>query len=131
VAFVCLHGAGKSRMAAAFFNQIAPPGWSAVSAGIEPDLELSPTAARLLEGTEAAEHLDLDPPRSVERIGPVSRMIGIDSAPNGATDRWTLANREFDDAMRNEIQGLTEALAAEIRSASRPAARDPGDGLQE
>jgi hypothetical protein len=118
-------------MAAAFFNQIAPPGWSAVSAGIEPDLELSPTAARLLEGTEAAEHLDLDPPRSVERIGPVSRMIGIDSAPNGATDRWTLANREFDDAMRNEIQGLTEALAAEIRSASRPAARDPGDGLQE
>src|SRR5579864_2342132 len=51
VLFVCLHGAGMSRLAAAYFDQSAPVGWCAVSAGLEPGETLSHTAARLLAGT--------------------------------------------------------------------------------
>ena len=37
VLFVCVHNAGRSQMAAAFFNQLAPPSLaSAVSAGTAP-----------------------------------------------------------------------------------------------
>ena len=32
ILFVCPHGAGKSRMAAAIFNRLAPAGWQATSA---------------------------------------------------------------------------------------------------
>ena len=39
VLFVCVHNAGRSQMAAAFFNQLADPQESdAVSAGTEPGL---------------------------------------------------------------------------------------------
>ena len=114
VVFVCLHGAAKSRMAAAFFNQKAPLGWRAVSAGVEPDLELSPTATRLMAGMDAAIHLDQEPPRSVDSLPPVGRVVGIDTEPVGATDHWELQHREFSMAMRDEIQALTEALVVEV-----------------
>jgi hypothetical protein len=64
VLFVCLHGAGMSRMAASYFEQSAPVGWAAVSAGVEPGETLSRTAARLLAGTPAVAFLDLAPPRA-------------------------------------------------------------------
>ena len=37
-------------MAAACFNRVAPPGWWAVSAGVDPGEALSATAARQLMG---------------------------------------------------------------------------------
>jgi hypothetical protein len=116
VVFACLHGAGKSRIAAAIFNQIAPPGWRALSAGLEPDKVLSQTASRLLAGTEAASHLDQEPPRSVDAAGQFARMVGIDCHPTGATDHWTLQHQEFDQAMRDEIRLLTERYASELSS---------------
>ena len=58
VLFVCPHGAAKSRVAAAYFNSIAPAGWVATSAGLDPGPELSQTAARMLAGTAAAAYLD-------------------------------------------------------------------------
>jgi hypothetical protein len=116
IVFVCLHGAGKSRIAAAIFNQIAPPGWRALSAGLEPDKVLSQTASRLLSGTDAAAHLDQEPPRPVDAAGPYSRLVGIDCRPTGATDHWTLQHQEFDLAMRDEIRRLTERYAAELSS---------------
>src|SRR5688572_13926454 len=114
VVFVCLHGAAKSRMAAAFFNRIAPPGWTAISAGIEPDIELSPTATLLMAGADAAMHLDQDPPRALESLRQGDRIVAIDSEPAGATDHWEIQHREFDVAMRDEIRTLTEALVVEI-----------------
>jgi protein-tyrosine-phosphatase len=61
--FVCLHGAGMSRMAAQYFNRAAPADWHAVSAGVHPAEALSSTAASLLAGTGADEFLDQSPPR--------------------------------------------------------------------
>lgn len=112
--FVCPHGAGKSRMAAAFFARVAPPGWAATSAGLDPGPELSPTAARLLAGTDAAGHLDQEPPRPVATVPFASRVVGIDCVPPGMTDGWELRNAEFDAAMRDEIRARAEALAAEL-----------------
>jgi arsenate reductase (thioredoxin) len=114
VLFVCPHGAGKSRMAAAFFEGIAPPGWRATSAGLDPGPELSPTAARLLAGTKAEALLDAAPPRAIAAVPSPDRVIGIDCAPVGATDLWNLSHSEFDVAMRDEIRALAEALASEL-----------------
>ena len=100
VLFVCPHGAAKSRMAAAFFDGLAPAGWTATSAGLEPDPELSLTASRLLAGTDAAEHLDQEPPRPIADVAFPTRVVGIDCSLEGATDHWELAHREFDSAMR-------------------------------
>jgi hypothetical protein len=58
VLFVCQHGAGKSRMAAAWFNTDPPPGWRATSAGVEPQTSVSLHAPRLLAGTVAEATLD-------------------------------------------------------------------------
>ncbi len=87
VLFVCPHGAGKSRMAAAFFTHVAPPGWSATSTGLELDPVVSPRAVRL---------------------------VAIDCAPDGATDHWELRHRKFDAVMRDELHDRAEALAAEV-----------------
>jgi protein-tyrosine-phosphatase len=115
--FVCPHGAGKSRMAAAFFERVAPPGWQATSAGIDPGPELSPTAARLLAGTDAESLLDPARPRAIDEIGNADRVVGIDCAPAGATDFWTLSNSEFDERMRDEIRALAQTLAEELANA--------------
>jgi protein-tyrosine-phosphatase len=110
VLFVCPHGAGKSRMAAAFFNQLAPSGWRATSAGQEPQDTLGTNAIRLLTGTAAEPFLDRAVPRQIGAVEAPARIVAIDCDVPGA-ERWTLANREFDDAMRDEIRGQVEDLA--------------------
>ena len=114
VLFICPHGAGKSRMAAAFFARVAPLGWSATSAGLEPDSVVSRNSVRLLAGGEADALLDREPPRPLHAVGAADRVVAIDCAPNGATDRWELGDREFDAVMRDEIRARAEALAAEL-----------------
>jgi protein-tyrosine-phosphatase len=114
VLFVCPHGAGKSRMAAAYFDLVAPPGWRATSAGIDPGHELSSTAARLLAGSDAESFLDAAPPRAIADVTTPNRVVGIDCSPDEATDHWQLTESEFDVAMRDEIRARVEVLAAEL-----------------
>jgi len=42
VIFACVHNAGRSQMAAAFFNALAPPGTRAISAGTNPGTRVHP-----------------------------------------------------------------------------------------
>lgn len=42
VIFACVHNAGRSQMAAAFFNVMAPPGARAISAGTNPGAHVHP-----------------------------------------------------------------------------------------
>ena len=113
VLFVCPHGAGKSRMAAAYLNRVAPDGWSATSAGLEPDPVVSQNAVRLLAGGDADAFLDLDVPRAVDAVSAVDRVIAIDCDVAGA-ERWDLASGTFDEAMREEIRGRVERLADKL-----------------
>lgn len=114
VLFICPHGAAKSRMAAAYFDLNAPPGWQATSAGIEPDPVLSPTAARLLAGTDAESYLDSAPPRAITEVTSANRVVGIDCTPDEATDHWQLSESDFNGAMRDEIRARAEAFASEV-----------------
>lgn len=45
VLFVCVHNAGRSQMAEAFFNALAPEGMYAVSAGTQPVQKVNPVVA--------------------------------------------------------------------------------------
>ncbi len=111
--FVCPHGAGKSRMAAAFFNVVAPSGWHATTAGQDPAATVSPHAVRLLAESAAETWLDQDAPRPLAAVTAPERIVAIDCEVPGA-DRWELAHQEVGEAMRDELQRRAEALAQEI-----------------
>jgi arsenate reductase len=118
VLFVCLHGMGMSRLAAAFFNSSAPAGWQAVSAGLEPGESLSPTAARLLAGTPAEPFLDRASPRAIGSAPSADRVIAIRNpsirfeVPGAAT--WDLASPEFAEHMCDEISVRIERLTQQL-----------------
>jgi arsenate reductase (thioredoxin) len=48
VLFVCNHNAGRSQMAQAFFESLAPPGVSAESAGTEPAEQIWPAVVEVM-----------------------------------------------------------------------------------
>lgn len=54
VVFACVRNAGRSQMAAAFFNQLAPAGLQAVSAGTRPADHVHP------EVVDAMREVDID-----------------------------------------------------------------------
>ncbi len=101
--FVCPHGAGKSRIAAAWFNRLAPSGWRALSAGLEPQAQLGDNALRLVAGTDAAAHLHRTPPRSIGDAGDSDRIVAIDCDVPGAK-RWDLSAAGFTDELAEEIR---------------------------
>ena len=42
VLFVCIENAGRSQIAEGFFTKYAPKGWTSISAGTRPALEINP-----------------------------------------------------------------------------------------
>lgn len=117
--FVCPHGAGKSRIAAAWFNGSAPAGWVATTAGIIPQTEVSEHAPRLLAGTTVMELLDTAPPRPLTAVPEATLTVAIDCPAEDidATVSWQLDNPGFDAAMgaelRRRAQDLAKALGGE------------------
>lgn len=116
VAFVCQHGALRSRIAAAFFNAWAPAGWSATSAGVEPQSQPSTRLVKVMAGTEAEDFVDRARPRSIADV-PTSeaRVIAIDTlVPD--VESWSTKDRREpgDAALRDEIARQVRALVDEI-----------------
>ncbi len=113
VTFVCLHGAGKSRIAAALFNASAPPGWHATSAGLQPHPEASPAAAPMLTDEPAAlAELDHSNPRPLaDNSGHL--VIGIDCDVSGA-QRWQLVHGWPSSAVLDELRALTADLISNL-----------------
>jgi arsenate reductase len=58
VMFVCVHNAGRSQMAEALFNALAPTGMQAISSGTEPTERVNPAAVAAMEelGISMAGH---------------------------------------------------------------------------
>ena len=121
VLFVCQHGAGKSRMAAAWFNQGPPAGWRATTAGVEPQAQVSVHAPRLLAGSAAEATLDDAVPRPVSAVADPALVIAIDCVVPGAVE-WTLDASEFDGVMCEEIRERVRELTASLhaRAAAAP-----------
>ncbi len=117
VLFVCPHGAAKSRMAAAWFNGSGVAGWSATSAGVEPQAAVSQNAVRLLAGTPVESLLDRSAPRPVSEVPAADLVVAIDCGQglSGAVS-WRLSHQEFDTAMGEEIRDRVRALAADLSS---------------
>lgn len=113
--FVCPHGAGRSRMAAAFFNHALPPGseWHGISAGQDPDEAVGASTVRLMNDTDAAPQFDMEPPRPLAAVPNPERIVSIGCDVPGA-ERWDLAHDEFAPPMRDEIRSRAEALAHEL-----------------
>jgi protein-tyrosine-phosphatase len=121
VLFVCPHGAGKSRLAAAYFSAAALAGWLATSAGQHPAPAVSARAVALAAGTPAGETMDDAPPRPIGAVPAPDRVIGIDCDAPGAV-RWTLDHQELGEAARDDLRRRAEALARGLEGRDLPAA---------
>lgn len=135
VLFVCPHGAGKSRMAAAYFAAAAPLEWEGTTAGLHPADAVSPAAVRLLAGSPEDASLDRDAPRPLHAIPRPDLVVSIDcdaaaEMPEGGAAprhvRWDLAARTMDESMRDELRARALTLAAQLRDADGDGAHERG-----
>jgi hypothetical protein len=115
VLFVCPHGAGKSRIAAAWFDALASAGWVATTAGVQPQASVSAHAPRLLAGTPALPFLDRELPRALSAIPAAVLTVAID-CPDGAVAAdvsWSLGHGDFGEPMAAELRvRVTELIGS-------------------
>jgi protein-tyrosine-phosphatase len=130
VLFLCVHNAGRSQMAEAFFNALAPPGLVALSAGTQPATDLNPAVVEVM--AEVGVDLRGRRPRlltpemveSAERV--ISMGCGVaESCPVGLTpaEDWALDDpagqqTEVVRRIRDEIKRRVEALLASLGEAA-------------
>lgn len=134
VLFVCVHNAGRSQMAQAFFNHLAKQrGLDAVaeSAGTAPGERVNPVAVEVMEelGISLAEHrpqqLVPELTQGMDRI--ITMGCGVNAAmcPAGTyiTEDWQLPDphgqpiavvREIRDAVRRRVEGLLDEIARPV-----------------
>jgi arsenate reductase (thioredoxin) len=128
VLFVCVENAGRSLMAEAIFNAMAPAGWVAESAGTRPATHPNPRTARFL--AELGLALPPHPPQELttpqmDSAEVVVTMGCLDDASCPANLRqrelrdWTLPDpAKLDDAgfrgVRDELRRRVAALTSEL-----------------
>lgn len=135
VIFACVHNAGRSQMAAAFFNQLAgqqPAGLRALSAGTAPGERVHPEVLQVM----AEAGLDLSaarPTRLTEALARDAQLLitmGCGDAcpyvPGLRIEDWPLEDpkgKPLDQvrAIRDDIRARVAALVARL-SAATPAA---------
>jgi len=113
VVFVCAHGAVRSRLAAALFNQLGHSGWWAWSVGLDPQSELGETARRLLEGSDAKAFLDTGPPHALDASSSADAVIAIDCRLAGS-ELWRLERADFGQPMVEELRRRVVELARRL-----------------
>jgi protein-tyrosine-phosphatase len=127
VLFLCVHNAGRSQMAEAFFNALAPPGLVALSAGTQPATDLNPAVVEIMSEVgidlrgRSPNLLTPQMIESAERV--ISMGCGVaESCPVGITlaEDWDLddpAGQQIEVVrrIRDEIKRRVEALLASLR----------------
>lgn len=136
VIFACVHNAGRSQMAAAFFNQLADPASAvAVSAGTEPGERVHPEVAAVM--SEAG--LDLSsarPQRLTEELAAGAAWLitmgcgdKCPVVPGVRRDDWPLQDpkgqpvervREIRDDVRARVLGFIVANGLDRQANRRP-----------
>jgi arsenate reductase len=126
ILFVCVHNAGRSQMAEAFFNHFARGKAVAFSAGTRPEPEMSPRTIKIMR--EAGIELDGHRPELLtpEMLAEADRVItmGCDvqsACPSLLSDveDWALGNprgRPLAEArrVRDEIKDRVRELIKEL-----------------
>ena len=130
VIFACVHNAGRSQMAAAFFNQLADPAKAkAISAGTEPGLRVHPEV--LADIQEVGIDLsDATPQKLTEQLAQEVQLLVTMGCgdkcpyiPGLQRDDWPLRDpkglpleqvRSIRDEIKDRVQSLLIQLRAKI-----------------
>jgi hypothetical protein len=115
IQFVCQHGAFRCRIAAAYFDALAPEGWSSTTGGVTPQDGVSERLRPALEGTEAEPFIDESAPRAFQ-LGVAGRTIVIDAALVEADETWQTTDGEplTDEELREQIRMGVERLIRDL-----------------
>ncbi|OGO06133.1 MAG: arsenate reductase [Chloroflexi bacterium RBG_13_54_9] len=126
VLFVCVHNAGRSQMAEAFFNRLAKGKTSAVSAGTVPATQIIPTVIEAMG--EVGIDISGQRPKALtpEMIEDVDRVITMGCSVEKVcpasfvpTEDWELEDpegkpiekvRQVRDEIRNRVEKLIKEL---------------------
>jgi arsenate reductase len=139
VIFACVHNAGRSQMAAAFFNQLADRQRAeAVSAGTEPGLRVHPEVLAVMQEV-GIDLSDAKPQRLTEELAREAQLLitmgcgdKCPYVPGLRRDDWPLPDpkgrplnevRAVRDDIRDRVSSLleTEGLAAKFGHSSATA----------
>ena len=120
--FACVHNAGRSQMAAAFFNQLADPAKArAVSAGTEPGPRVHPEVVKVMR-EEGIDLSSAQPQLLTEKLARNASLLitmgcgeKCPYVPGLRRDDWPLPDpkgRPLEEirAIRADIRGRVEAL---------------------
>ncbi len=132
VLFVCAENAGRSQMAEAFFEAMAPAGVAAASAGTRPGDRVDPAVAAAMAevgidmSSRAPKRLTDDMLRSASRVVGMGCAAGqgCPAPPAGAAD-WGIEDPRglpIEDVrrIRDEIRRRVAALVGEMRGGAMP-----------
>ena len=127
VIFACVHNAGRSQMAAAFFNQLADPSQAlAISAGTEPGERVHPEVAAAM-GEVGIDLSGARPQRLTEELAAGATWLitmgcgdKCPVVPGVKRDDWPLQDpkgqpvervREIRDDVKARVQSFVDSLA--------------------
>ena len=127
VIFACVHNAGRSQMAAAFFNQLADPTQAlAISAGTEPGERVHPEVAAAM-GEVGIDLSGARPQRLTEELAAGATWLvtmgcgdKCPVVPGVKRDDWPLQDpkgqpvervREIRDDVKARVQSFVDSLA--------------------
>jgi protein-tyrosine-phosphatase len=126
VIFACVHNAGRSQMAAAFFNQFADPGYAqAISAGTDPGLRIHPEVLTVMQevGIDLSQakpqKLTEDLAREAQLLITMGCGDNCPYVPGLRRDDWPLTDpkgrpldevRVIRDDIRNRVVTLLDSL---------------------
>ncbi len=140
VLFVCVGNSGRSQMAEAFFNEIAPAGFCALSAGTAPAERVNPTVVKVME--EAGFDLSGRSPKrlTVDMVESAARVVTLGCAgtwqcPKGLpAEDWGIEDpadqpvekvRRIRERIRGRVEDLARSLTCEEARARAPAGPRP------
>ena len=125
VIFACVHNAGRSQMAAAFFNQSADPARArAVSAGTEPGERVHPVVVEVMReagidiSANRPQRLTIDLARGAAYLVTMGCGDNCPYVPGLERDDWPLTDprdrpidevRKIRDEVRIRVEGLLHA----------------------
>ena len=122
VIFACVHKAGRSQMAAAFFNQLADPGKArAVSAGTEPGERVHPEVQAVMQEV-GSDLSNAKPQKLTEELARDAQLLitmgcgdNCPYVPGLRRDDWPLDDPkglpiEEVRTIRNEVQHRVQEL---------------------
>ncbi len=126
VIFACVHNAGRSQMAAAFFNAIAPPGLAvAVSAGTAPGARVHPEVIEVMRevgidlSTAAPQRLTPELAASADLLVTMGCGEACPVAPGVRRDDWPVSDpkgqpvetvRQIRDEVRRRVEALVRVF---------------------